>query len=84
MIQLFWISAGLLFFALEVFSARLYAAGLGVAACLTGVLSLIIAPPALQFFAFLFISLLFFSLFRKRCLFFISRKRGCPPSPFQK
>jgi|MTBAKSStandDraft_2_1061841.scaffolds.fasta_scaffold04274_12 membrane protein implicated in regulation of membrane protease activity len=84
MIQLFWIAAGLIFFSLEFFSTRLYAAGLGVAACLTGGLSLFIAPPALQFFAFLFISLLYFSLLRKRCLSFFSRKRGCPPSSFQK
>jgi len=84
MIQIFWIFAGLLFFGLEIFSARLYAAGLGAAAFLTGVLSLVIDPPALQFFAFLFISLLFFSLFRKRCLSYIAKKRGSPPSSLRK
>ncbi|HPQ89599.1 MAG TPA: hypothetical protein PLW26_05790, partial [Candidatus Mcinerneyibacteriales bacterium] len=84
MTQLFWISAGLLFFALEIFSARLYAGGLGAAALLTALLSLAVFQPALQFFVFLFISFLFFSLFRKKCLSYISRKRGCPPSSFPK
>jgi|GEM_PF-2539705 len=67
MTLLFWIFVGVFFLALEWTSLHFYSAGLGIAALLTGLFSLVTKDPALQFFFFLFAALLFFSFFRKKC-----------------